>query len=423
MLLVCVDMMMINLSELTGRRPSGISWAGSPNAGVSAWRDKVRGRGLSCLFLINGLGMGNSTRCYAVVQQLAAAGVKIHVLTSGNGLRFFEGKPEITSLRPVESFFYAVQHNRLSAWRTVLSLGAQGRRAVQKRAQVEAAVKDIRPDFCVTDSEYTLGPMRKRGIPLIALNNSDVVIREYMRMRNKPRELRGQFWAIEYMDYLFHRHFADLVISPAAKAVPAVHPKIRRVGLIVRREIEDLAARAGKLPQKPAREFRKLTFMLSGSVLGRSGNICAEDLPYHISVVGIEGRSSAGVTFHGKILDNIPLLAQADMLLINAGFSAVSEALALRKPTLVIPVARHAEQYVNARQVVELGFGAMVAEQEVASYLRRAYETNAFVGRAKGQQPLDISGAAQAAKIIFGFLRSRGMLASVTADSPAGNGS
>ena len=242
-------------------------------------------------------------------------------------------------------------------------------------------------------------------------------------MRNKPRELRGQFWAIEYIDYLFHRRFADLVISPAAKAVPAAHSKIRRVGLIVRREIQELAAGTGKAPQKPAREFRNLTFMLSGSVLGRSGNICANDLPYHIAIVGIDGPSNSQVTFHGKILNNISLLAQADMLLVNGGFSAVSEALALRKPTLVIPVPRHAEQYVNACQVVELGFGAMVGEQEVGPYLRRAYQTNAFVGRAKSQQPVDISGATQAVDIIFRFLRSRGTLAAVPADSPAGNGS
>lgn len=31
---------------------------------------------LTSLFLINGLGMGNSTRCYAVIQRLAASGVE-----------------------------------------------------------------------------------------------------------------------------------------------------------------------------------------------------------------------------------------------------------------------------------------------------------------------------------------------------------
>ena len=316
----------------------------------------------------------------------------------------------------MESFFYGVQHDRLSAWRTVMSFGTQGRRAVRKRAQVEAAVQDIHPDFCVTDSEYTLSPMRRRGIPVIALNNSDVVVWEYLQQKNKPRDLRGQFWAIEYMDYLFHRRFADLVISPAAKTVPVTHRKIWRVGLIVRREIEELAASARNVPQKRAREFRKATFMLSGSVLGRTGRIRTDHLPYHVEVVGIEGPSTGHVTFHGKVLDNISLLAESDLLLVNAGFSAVSEALALRKPTIVVPVARHAEQYVNACRVVELGYGAMLGEAEVGPYLQHAYESNAFIGRGKGRAHVDSNGAAEAAEIIFAFLRGRRAPRNIAAD-------
>src|SRR5258705_9772185 len=103
-------------------------------------------------------------------------------------------------------------------------------------------------------------------------------------MRNKPAGLWGQFWLVEYLDYLFHRHFADLVISPATRPLPARHPRIRRVGLIVRQEIEEAAPAAASARRKRAREFRNVTFMLSGSVLGRTGNIAMEGLPYRISV-------------------------------------------------------------------------------------------------------------------------------------------
>ncbi|HYV30449.1 MAG TPA: glycosyltransferase family protein, partial [Candidatus Binatia bacterium] len=352
----------------------------------------------------------NSTRCYSVIQRLAGTGLKIHVLTSGNGVRFFQDKPEVASLRLVESFFYAVKGNLLSAWRTLMSLGELGRRARRKHAQVEAALTELRPAFCVTDSEYTVAPFRKRGIPLIALNNADVVVTEYFKRRNKPRNLMGQFWLLEYPDYLFHRQFVDLVISPAAKPLPPPHGRIRRVGLIVRREIEELARLTRPVPPKRAREFRKVTFMLSGSILGRIGNLCADGLPYHISVVGIDGPSNGAVTFHGKTVNNIKLLAEADMLLINGGFSAVSEALALGKPTLVIPVARHAEQYVNACQVVEHGLGALATADDLVGQLQRAHATNAFIGRAEMPPAVDIGGAGQAAGILLEFLQSRGIL-------------
>jgi len=41
------------------------------------------------LFLVNGLGLGNSTRCHAVIEQLLTAGSDIEVVTSDNGLWFF----------------------------------------------------------------------------------------------------------------------------------------------------------------------------------------------------------------------------------------------------------------------------------------------------------------------------------------------
>ena len=60
--------------------------------------------GSDILFLINGLGMGNSTRCHAIMQALAPRGHRLHVLTSGNGLTYFGDKPEVASLTAMEAF-------------------------------------------------------------------------------------------------------------------------------------------------------------------------------------------------------------------------------------------------------------------------------------------------------------------------------
>ena len=61
-------------------------------------------------------------------------------------------------------------------------------------------------------------------------------------------------------------------------------------------------------------------------------------------------------------MDNADLLARADALVINAGYSAVSEAFVLRKPVFVVPVPGHAEQFVNACLVKDLGLGFMAVE-------------------------------------------------------------
>src|SRR5438132_14328408 len=76
----------------------------------------------TCRFVINGLGMGNSTRCHAVIEHLAEAGCRIHVLTSGNGLAYFKDKDCVESLTPMESFFYSGKRGGISGWSTLKSL-------------------------------------------------------------------------------------------------------------------------------------------------------------------------------------------------------------------------------------------------------------------------------------------------------------
>ena len=66
----------------------------------------------------------------------------------------------------------------------------------------------------------------------------------------------------------------------------------------------------------------------------------------------------------GRVLNTPELAAEADMLVVNGGFSAVSEAFVMRKPLIVIPVPNHAEQWVNARTVCELGVGMMAHDQD-----------------------------------------------------------
>jgi len=42
------------------------------------------------LFLVNGLGLGNSTRCHAVIERLLERGALVTIATSGNGLGISE---------------------------------------------------------------------------------------------------------------------------------------------------------------------------------------------------------------------------------------------------------------------------------------------------------------------------------------------
>ncbi|HSI15237.1 MAG TPA: glycosyltransferase family protein [Chthoniobacter sp.] len=351
------------------------------------------------LFIINGLGMGNSTRCHAIIEHLAERGLQVHVLTSGNGLTFFDGRHEVASLTPTQALTYSGNQGRISGWKTMGSLDTLLRLNRTKERDVESFLQRQAVDVVVTDSEYSAAPAHRRGIPVLGLNNSDVVVTEYLRRRGKPAAIRSQFWCFEFMDYLFHRQRCDLVVSPSPMQGRLRHARIRRVGLIVRRAVRELAA-AGRCDFPLPRELKRVVFMLSGSTFASEISFGQGDFPFHIDVVGRSGDNIGNVTFHGRLMDNARFLAQADALVINGGFSAVSEALALNKPTFVIPLQNHAEQYVNAHLVRDLGRGYVVRAEEVIDKLLQLHAANRWDDLKPATPLLGIDGARESAEII-----------------------
>ena len=362
----------------------------------------------TCLFLINGLGLGNSTRCHAVIECLVDAGCQVHVVTSQSGLAYFKGRDCVRSLTPMESFYYSTSGGKISGWSTWSSLGAMLRIARLKRLQLDHVLSRINPDVVVTDSEYALAPARRRGIPIIGLNTSEMVVSEFLRSRGSPRGLRSHFWLIEFSDYLFHRHYCDLVLSPFPLRRATRHRKFRRIGLIVRRE---LRRRAEALPSRPRltpRQLRKVVFMLSGSVHASQVSFDGFQLPFRVEVVGRTGESRGALTYHGRTMDNIDLLLGADALVINGGYSAVSEAFLLRKPVFVVPVPGHAEQFVNSCLVRDLGLGFVATESDVLAQLLRAHATDTWPELNPMPATFELDGAREAAEGILGFLIPQG---------------
>jgi UDP:flavonoid glycosyltransferase YjiC (YdhE family) len=188
-------------------------------------------------------------------------------------------------------------------------------------------------------------------------------------------------------------------LSPSPVPAPLRHSRIRRVGLIVRRAVRELAATARR-DFPPPREMKRIVFMLSGSEFASKISFGRGDFPFHVDVIGQSGENVGNVTFHGRVMDNARFLAQADALVINGGFSAVSEALALNKPAFVIPLQNHAEQYVNAHLVRDLGRGYVVHSDEAINKLLQLHAANRWDGLKPLIPLIGIDGARESAEII-----------------------
>jgi len=346
-----------------------------------------------CLFIINGLGLGNSTRCHAVIEHLAAQGCAVHVLTSGNGLAYFENRPCVTSLTPTASLSYAGSGGGVSGWSTLRSIGSLASRAAAKRRQLEALLHKLEPDIAVVDSEYTLSPLRRRGIPIVALNTSELVVSEYLKRSRQARGTRSHFWFVEFSDYLFHRHFCDVVLSPFALRTPTRHDKFRRIGLVLRPTVFDMARRMSPGQPCSPRHIKTVVFMLSGSVYASHVPFERYCFPFSVEVVGRSGQSGKNLTFHGRLMNNENLLSKADVLVINGGYSALSEAIALRKRTFVIPVPGHAEQFVNACLARDLGLGSVATENDVLDQLLEMYQQDRWTNLNPMPRTFELNGA------------------------------
>ena len=303
-------------------------------------------------------------------------------------------------------FFYSGKDGEISGWSTLKSIGSLAIIAAKKNAQLKKLLDLTRPDVAVIDSEYAIFPLRRRGIPVIGFNTSEMVVTQYLKSRRVPAGIRSHFWLVEFSDYLFHRRFCDLVLSPFPLRTPTRHPKFKRIGLIARRAILERARQKPAAPFPSPRQLREVVFMLSGSVHASNISFAGREIPFKIHVVGRAGESRENVVYHGRQMDNTELLSRADALVINGGYSAVSEAFVLRKPVFVVPVPGHAEQFVNASLVNELGLGFVATEADVLDQLLTAYEKNAWTGLNPQPPVFALDGAEEAAEAIANFKKS-----------------
>jgi UDP:flavonoid glycosyltransferase YjiC (YdhE family) len=349
------------------------------------------------LLLVNGLGLGNSTRCYAIIQQLVAAGADVEVVTSDNGMWFFADKPEVGKVNEIPSLRYGQKAGRIDIAATLSQISSMWDTLRRAETIVANTIARFHPAVVVIDSIYATRAVRRAGLPLVAINNSDIVVRR-MRTGGWPASVLPQFLAVELTDYLFHRLIPDLVISPCLDPEDTAEVgSFRKVGPIVRSACRPTPARTEQL--------RRVIIMLSGSVFGSPVDLRRNHPGLTIDVVGrpvpTEGRVPEGVSYHGKVRDSLALMRDADLVVVNGGFSAVSEAVFLRKPTIVIPVPRHAEQWVNGDTIERLGLGLVATEAGLEDAIDGALERIAEFRAGYAALPPLHNGAESAAELIL----------------------
>lgn len=324
------------------------------------------------LFVVGGFGLGNSTRCDALIQKLTAKGTLVDVATSANGLWYFTGSTQVRNLIPLSPLAYAERAGQISLIRTALRLPLLAWNLVSNAITIFRAQKTSRYNYIVVDSEYSSFLIKKfLSVPLITVNNVFFTL-----SKTHPKRTNGFSAAslmVEHFDLFIQKTFSDFCISPTFLD----ETKANSTGTLFCPPI----VRSSFSRCEPTHSFSRALLVMSGSRLGVSESTIerlaeCEEIQ-QIDVVGLEGHSSDKVRYFKKQKDISSLIAKSDFIVSNGGFSTISEALVSRRPILVIPIPNHAEQIRNAELVETLGLGVM-ATSDMSADLERLTQLRSF---------------------------------------------
>lgn len=352
------------------------------------------------LFLVNGLGLGNSIRIYALIERLKKNDIECNIITSGNGKWFFSNLIDEKFLNFIEPINYGSINKKLSAVKTILNVSNILKTINKNSLFIYKIINKFKPDVIVTDSVYLFPEIKKKfSIPIVAINNADLTLDYFKKFKNKPLSIYPQFYAIEQLDYIYHKHVPDLVISPCFLNKDILNSKnrtkIKRVGPIVRLGIK----------KRKEKKLKNGAIMLSGSNFGVNVNLKNKNQPFKLDIIGREKPLSwnniKNVKFHGKLKNNLDILNSIDFCVVNGGYSALSELYWAEIPMIIIPVKNHSEQWTNAKQIADAGCAILSSEENYENEIFKLRTNYEIFCENFYKQKINNDGAEQAIKLIL----------------------
>jgi len=259
----------------------------------------------------------------------------------------------------------------------------------------ESIQVDRLDEFKISDSNYIFNFFKKFNIPTLALNNSCITVDEYQNQLKKPPSIKQHYYFIEKLDYFYHKTFPDLTISCGiTHKEDKIHKNFKNVSPIYRENLK----------VKQDEKKKTCMIMLSGASNLKSfidlsfidDEIIFLNKPDYI-------KENKNTKFVSKVHDNIEYLNKADYFIINSGYSAISEAIFMKKPMITMPINNHSEQWLNAKKVEDKNYG-LLANLSNLEEKYKEFSTNFSYYRASlNNKENEINGSEEIADLLMKF--------------------
>lgn len=294
-----------------------------------------------------GEGHGHVSRCLAVSPWLLAAGHRVCIFCSERSAPLLRQALPHSEVTPLRQFRFRYADNALKWGRTlagyagVWAWGPRQWRRLCDRAQAD------RPSAVIADYDWMLAGLGRRlRLPVLALDHQQVVSECAVAARATAP------WCLQAVRlanrWTYGRPTQRLVSSffRAPWRRPSRTPR-ELVGAIHR----------GAVLEREARRGEAVVVYQTSPTLGGLDRLL-NALPGDKIVYGAGIGSRRGVDVRPfepeRFLDE---LAACRFAVVNGGHTAIAEALYYGKPVLCVPVARHAEQEINAHYTQAMGVG------------------------------------------------------------------
>lgn len=314
------------------------------------------------LYALSGEGMGHATRSQAVIKKLQ----KDHnVMIACGGRAYHHLSRHFEKIIPVQSLHMGYNNNIVSSWKTLLANLGNIFSHLKSVKSLYCAIKQFRPDIIINDFEYITNYLSfLMGIPNITLDNQQIIVKSRIRFSKKMRwDFIKSWFIVKFIvpkadfNFITSFFFPRLKVKNAAYCLPIIREEIRKAKIKTKDYI--LVYQTSKTNKELLR------------ILKQSGN------NFRIYGFGIT-KTKDNLEFKEFNEKNfIRDLAESKAVIINGGFSVMSEALYLKKPILSIPIEKQFEQELNALYLQKKGYGMnarKATSKTVAEFIKKIPE-------------------------------------------------
>lgn len=306
-------------------------------------------------FFIGGTGLGNATRSIPVVEAAMTNGWSTVVATSSLSFDLIQQRfPSGISLTRLGRQRLAGQNQlnmlelifRLPSFITIFVRNFLAARRILREAQVEVAY---------IDSEYSgLLAAKLAGCQVIVMNQGALVKRQWQSAsREQKRRLSFSYYFLEYLEDFLYRKIADRILVPSPIQIDSLPSPYHVISPPIRFHKSTQSA-----------DSIEVLFIAGGSGMGDISYL--EELAHvepalQITVIGKIDQTlvAPNVQFHGVVSQSEQYIEKAKYIVAQGGHSSLMDLIFLGKPALLIPIAGHAEQHMNALWAEQKGFATV----------------------------------------------------------------